>query len=482
MLLSLPTEILHSIFEQLDQTEWKQLRLTNKHLCDIISPLLFPRLVLDIKYSHSRSSRALLKGVASKKTQVASHVETLEIHSLMPPRYKALHFWKRLFKRRQRKYQTLEKHLLAALPKFISVTCLILDMSAMRYVQPSKEDRIIKSLSSLPSLAHLSLLMYREVGTSIPNSIGRHFKTLQSLHFAGDAQCYHGIPRALVANSPALKELSVDSSDLALSALFSEVDALPLKSITLGNTAQRFLDNMPAFRPHIGSLSTFVASESIDVPVDFWSVLASQQVILQTLSVHRVDRALLDYLSSYAGLVDLTLSSGPLENGVESRSLADTFYQSVLLKHAPTLKSLRLSTPHDGPWCLGDLHVDHVIACNHLSFLRVAIGSSEENTVSDPLNVITRLLNSVCDGRLPLQFLEISFATPAMPAHEDLVISMYSRHAVRGHHRINELISKYFCTSPTPAMLDLALSTGHMNHSKLVQVPEQSELWHFELQ
>ncbi len=69
-----------------------------------------------------------------------------------------------------------------------------------------------------------------------------------------------------------------------------------------------------------------------------------------------------------------------------------------------------------------------------------------------------------------------------MPAHEDPVISMYSPYAVRGHYRINELVSKYFCASPNPAMLDLALSTGHMNHSKLVLVPEQSELWHFELQ
>ncbi len=285
----------------------------------------------------------------------------------------------------------------------------------------------MNSLSSLPSLSHLSVFMYREVGASIPNAIGRHFKNLQSLYFAGDAGCYHGIPSALVANSPTLKELSVDSSNLALSALFSEVDALSLKSITLGNAAQRFLDNMPALRPHIGSLSTFVASESIDVPADFWSVLISQQVILQTLSVHRVDRALLDYLSSYAGLVDLTLSSGPLTNDVESQTLADTFYQSVLPKHGTTLKSLLLSTPHDGPWCLGDLHVDRVIACNHLSFLCIAIGSSEDNMVSDPLNVIVSV---ICEPHAPILIaldasLELSLRRPASSS----VFRNFFRHA-----------------------------------------------------
>ncbi|KAF9030679.1 hypothetical protein BDZ89DRAFT_1064461, partial [Hymenopellis radicata] len=167
----------------------------------------------------------------------------------------------------------------------------------------------------------------------------------------------------------------------------------------------------------------------------------------------------------------------------DSDLMAAVFYLCVLPKHACTLKALRSHAPFDGHYCLGQMSLDVLLMCRRLVALTVCVGSDEAK-VPFGQNVIKRLLDATGQGKFPLlKALDLSLAqTPDEAAHhsdEDPTnpLLVYS---VRNHTLIDDVVRKYSCRNPSPAMLRLELSTGYM-HVKVLRKDATGDMWRFAL-
>ncbi|KAG7444608.1 uncharacterized protein BT62DRAFT_933639 [Guyanagaster necrorhizus] len=487
MIPTLPPELLHQIFQKLQMSDLKRLRSTCKRFNAVATPFVFSSMKIDTDSSQFRKYSSILKAIASGRSDVARHVQTLTILSLTPPRYKRLKLWQRIMKRKQRVYRAFENDFLRAITKFEAVTSLYFDIHTN---QPSSADKIMQSLGALPRLSKLSVHMYHDVDPSVSLSLSRHFKNLSSIHLCGLRLCYNDAPSIIIANSPELTELTLDGtselkSDKAatMENLFSKLPTgttLPLQSLTIGGTMRYLLDPAPQIPPHFKSLTSLViTSDTISVPADFWRALETARIYLQKLSVRELDEPLLSYLESYAGLKDL--SAGRFDDDVAKSDLAaDRFYHCVVPKHSGSLRNVRVNTDFEGKWCLGDTQLDEIMRCSGLVSLDVSVGLGEVDAPYDE-NVITRLLEGVASGVFPLlRYIAVSFANPrSVRSIADPIILMYAPHGVHGHRRINDIVSEFQCVKPNSCMLALEMSTGHMHNSRLVK--SEADFWSFKL-
>ncbi|KAK0207548.1 hypothetical protein IW262DRAFT_529423 [Armillaria fumosa] len=487
MVLSLPPELLHQIFQKLQISDLKRLRATCKRFSAVATPFVFSSLKIDTDSYQFRKYSSILKAIASGRSNVARHVQTLTILSLTPPRYKRLRLWQRIMKRKQRVYRAFESNFIRAVTKFTAVTSLYFDIHT---IQPSSAEKIMRSLGALPRLSQLSVHMYHDVDPSVSLSLSRHFKNLHSIHLCGLRPCYNDAPSTIIANSPALTELTLDgtcdiTSDktATMENLFSKLPtgtALPLQSLTIGGTMRYLLDPAPQIPPHFKSLTSLViTSDIISVPAEFWRALETARIYLQKLSVRELDESLLNYLESYTGLKDL--SAGRFEDDVAKSDLAaDRFYHCVVPKHSGSLRNVHISTDFEGKWCLSDTQLDEIMRCSGLVSLDVSVGLSEVDALYDE-NAITRLLEAAANGVFPLlRNIGIAFANPrSVRSIDDPIIVMYGAHGVHGHRRINDIVSAFQCEKPNPCMLSLELSTGHMHNSRLVK--SEGDFWSFKL-
>ncbi|KAK0470414.1 uncharacterized protein EV420DRAFT_113853 [Desarmillaria tabescens] len=406
MILSLPPELLHQIFQKLQISDLKRLRSTCKRFSAVATPFVFSSLKIDTDSYQFRKYSSILKAIASGRSDVARHVQTLTILSLTPPRYKRLRLWQRIMKRKQRVYKAFESNFLRAVTKFTAVTSLYFDMHT---IQPSSADKIMRSLGALPRLSQLSVHMYHDVDPSISLSLSRHFKNLNSIHLCGLRLCYNDAPSTIIANSPALTELTLDgTSELnsdksaTMDNLFSKLPsgtALPLQSLTIGGTMRYLLDPAPQIPPHFKSLTSLViTSDIISVPADFWRALETARIHLQKLSVRELDESLLSYLESYAGLRDLSA-----DDAAKSDLAADRFYHCVVPKHSGTLRNVRVNTDFEGKWCLGDTQLDEIMRCTDLRSIDFSVGlgqvdaSYDENVI---VSVVLMVENYGVDERI----------------------------------------------------------------------------------
>ena len=96
--------------------------MTCQSLNNIVSPRLFATLIIDIRKRSSRRVKiALLEAIASHRTNVATFIESLEIHSLTPARYKPLQIWKHLTKKRVRSYYAFERAFITCIPYLVAL-------------------------------------------------------------------------------------------------------------------------------------------------------------------------------------------------------------------------------------------------------------------------------------------------------------------------------------------------------------------------
>ncbi|KAF9040449.1 hypothetical protein BDZ89DRAFT_347876 [Hymenopellis radicata] len=474
MLSCLPVELLDLIVKQLKVRDLKRLRQTCKTFNVIASPLVFSRLVLNFDSGRCGLILALLDAIASKKSRLGMCIRTLEIQSFNPPQHKSLQLWQRITKKHEQTSRLIEEHFVAAIPYFVSVRSLSLNLTNMQDMELSCHDRIMMLLGSLPKLAHLSVYMNDDVDSRIPASISKHFHNLQSLHFSGGTSLYGDMPKALMARSPDLSNLIIDGfpsiqhdSSISLAELFSGLPPRRLRTLTLGGLSRHRYDSLISIHRHLQSLTTLVVNPDLtDIPGHFWNALQSSMTRLERLSVHQADSPLLEYLESYSGLTYLSidLCGFRYNDRRDQDSMADVLYRRVLPKHVDSLQVLHIKTAYEGRWTVGPSQLDAVLACHSLSAFSLGIGPSEANVANK--NVITQLLTSVAQGRLPsLRVVKLFLAYPTSARGiGDSVLLMYSSHGVCGHVRLNELVTGFTCKFPGAAMKRLEISTGHIHH------------------
>ncbi len=349
-------------------------------------------------------------------------------------------------------------------------------------------------LGSLPKLANLSVYMNHDVDSRIPTSISKHFHNLQSLHFSGGRSVYGDMPKALMARSPDLTNLTIDGfpsiqhdSSISLAELFSGLPphaASRLRTLTLGGLSRHRYDSLTSIHCHLRSLTTLVVNPDLtDIPGHFWNALQPSHVRLERLSVHQADSPLLEYLESYSGLTYLSidLCGFRYNDRRDEDSMADVLYWRVLPKHVDSIQALHIKTAYEGRWSLGPSQLDAILACHNLSAFSLGIGPSEANVANknvvvrtiptSPLHsslilLQTQLLTSVSQGCLPsLRVVRLFLAYPTSARGiGDSVLLMYSSHGVCGHVRLNELVTGFTCKFPGSVMRRLEVSTGHIHH------------------
>ncbi|KIY63562.1 hypothetical protein CYLTODRAFT_132276 [Cylindrobasidium torrendii FP15055 ss-10] len=341
----------------------------------------------------------------------------------------------------------------------------------MQFTTPFAEQQLIHLLSRLPKLVHLSLNLPMDLNTPVPIALTHSFGNLRELTFSGGTSMNVDALKFIVANCPRLECLTLDGSNismdgvtyLSLTALFSAIPMgviLPLRTLNLGGIT---IDQpFEGLYPHLQSLTTVkIAPQFLDVPASFWHALTHSNVHLRHLTAHQADPPLLQYLHSYSGLVTLSLDLCGFRAGDrrDSDEMADIVYSSVIPLHAESLENLQIKTAYEGHWTLGHQQLDLIMRCSKLSALFVGVGLSDLEVHADR-NVITKLLDTL--ATLQAVRLFVAYPTSARGLG-DSVLLMHSPHGVRGNTLLTQLVRSYVCDAPSPALLNLELSTGHIH-------------------
>lgn len=370
-----------------------------------MAPTIFSCLVVDLQ---DEATVSILSDVASGKSTIGAYYTSLEIRSTSSVSFS---LWPRVF------WGTAhpEEHLIAAIPKFISLKSFSyvysdsiqmwfvashcqthshrISMRTISTISISSQDAILRRVAALPRLAHLSIDMGES--TSALLHITSHFKDLQSLHFPSvpDARLFH----TLVTLSPKFNSLTIDGASAtsdrdnlkgptSLSELLLLIPTVHLERLCVpGN----IFDAIYMARRHFASLAELtIHSGGPAVPAEFWSMLKADRVQIRCLTVHQGDDALYEYLQSYSGLVALNIDLRKSEKR-DADLMAGIFWLCVLPKHARNLRSLSIQAPVEGDYCLTNSTVDVLLTCTKLATLSVCVGILEAQ-VGFGSNVVVR--------------------------------------------------------------------------------------------
>ncbi|KAJ7686323.1 hypothetical protein B0H17DRAFT_718782 [Mycena rosella] len=105
---------------------------------------------------------------------------------------------------------------------------------------------------------------------------------------------------------------------------------------------------------------------------DAWEALGLNGVRLKELSVPHAPQSLLRYLASYSGLERVVIGTS---SGRDDR--APFFWESVLPRHAESLKGLVCPSYSAGPWCFGRHNITLISDLRQLDTLEIGIDLDE---------------------------------------------------------------------------------------------------------
>lgn len=119
-----------------------------------------------------------------------------------------------------------------------------------------------------------------------------------------------------------------------------------------------------------------------------WPSLQSAQIYISDLRNVNIDKALLDYLASYSGLVKLSLTDWHHEPLAEIDGFAQFFYEQVVVRHSDTLQDLHIETWRHRQWGFSEAHSTSISQCARLHRLSIVLddlASMFETTVRTSL-------------------------------------------------------------------------------------------------
>ncbi|KAJ7141692.1 hypothetical protein C8R43DRAFT_847381, partial [Mycena crocata] len=97
------------------------------------------------------------------------------------------------------------------------------------------------------------------------------------------------------------------------------------------------------------------------------------RIYLKEISTNMVTPDLLQYLASYSGLENISISRPDGGSRDKSDHLADMFYSHVLPRHARSLLQLSCPAGYESRWSFGTHNVDVVAWMNKLMSLHMTI-------------------------------------------------------------------------------------------------------------
>lgn len=137
--------------------------------------------------------------------------------------------------------------------------------------------------------------------------------------------------------------------------------------------------------PCFHSLSTLHVS---GVHSEFWRSLQLANIQIRDLRNTDINMPLLQYIASYSGLANLSLSDLYSETLPEIDGIGAFFYEVVIPKHCTSLEELHICTWHHRQWCFNEAYSNSISQCMGLRGLSISLDDSLhgmcEVTVSSP--------------------------------------------------------------------------------------------------
>ncbi|KAK0468585.1 hypothetical protein IW261DRAFT_1054226 [Armillaria novae-zelandiae] len=396
MLLSaLPFELLYKIASLLGQREQHNLCLISKKFCCVATPLVFEMVSISLTESLSyRKSLALLKALKTR-TDLAQHVQDLNIHGSFDPPYENETLWHAITNGRGRDIRLNGKCLLEAIPSLVSLRSLHFYRFYPGELSPSSVDSIMHALSKLPLFSDLTIDCHELQPSPVQDSYSE-FHDLEHISFGG-LHMLDVIP-PLVARSPNVTRLAVflelnPEAPAPASSIFS---GLPkgkysrVQKLVINGAAILPAQDVSSIVPHLHHLTSLCICINGVAP-EFWSALRIETICLQVLSVNIVNDGFLEYLASYSGVKSMTLiPKQPVNPG--DVDISSRFWDEILPRHADTLSTLVVCPGFErsGGWCLHTRSLDAIRKCTHLETLSVQL-DRETFKGEDKTNIIVGL-------------------------------------------------------------------------------------------
>ncbi|KAJ7609795.1 hypothetical protein DFH06DRAFT_1375095 [Mycena polygramma] len=231
-----------------------------------------------------------------------------------------------------------------------------------------------------------------------------------------------------------------------------------------------------------------------------WTLIGAHGTHLTEITTSILTPSLLTYLTSYSGLQRLRLKPDGGSRDASDR-LADTFYETALVPHAPSLLVLSCPAVYESRWSFGSHNAAHFAALRGLTALEVSVNAGELPTFKpeprwsvDPVSgikdrIITRGEQVEADQDEIDAIVTDLFATVAtLPALRSLVIlsadTERNRGAWCGNGQINhsgavdraidKAIRKFRSDVPCPPVV----RAGYRTY-RLQRVPEEhfTNIW-----
>ncbi|KAJ6557568.1 hypothetical protein B0H19DRAFT_1148106 [Mycena capillaripes] len=323
MLLVLSVELLQEIGDQLARPDHMSLRQTCRSVGAVIEPLFFSSLVLLKDELRIDMGRGFLEALATGETGWSRYARRLHIKSADKWTGAGVH-----------RSETMMQELLAsALGSLSNIRTVIWGL----YEDPVWQvNAICDFLNNLPLLDDFRLI--KVYGTT-ELSLGR---------LSG------------------LKRLDIGAST------YNE----PL-----------FLQKIPSIVAQNRSLTSLhLPGGSADARV--WTMLHGSphlQIHLRDISTGNVTPDLLAYLASYSGVETLSFWNVSTTSQIQDDDLADTFFTTVLPRHAESILELSCPANYECRWSFGTHNVDALSALYNVRNLRVSINPDEPVIAADLL-------------------------------------------------------------------------------------------------
>ncbi|KIM43931.1 hypothetical protein M413DRAFT_25443 [Hebeloma cylindrosporum] len=438
-LLSLAPELVYAIAERVSKRDRRRLRLTCKHLCDILESQVLHTIYFGIQYNDHSEGIARLQSLAATKdfsrglSQWGRHLHIKPIHIAL-----ALEDGPDVLAREEL-IRTCIRNALDALQNLKSVTWT-----------PGKKDKawtheiIMDFLTSRPSL---QMFQVHHKYLRVPVPLYR-MQDLQEVIFIGftsrrrvSPETYNDLARLVASPAGQLTKLSVVYTSLHQIFQFLTPKAEPPRLKDLRMT--RSFIKLDSFTiPHLRHLTCLHllhmkdpdASEDSDISdgstlespgglknreyrkgsqlSDFWSDLRLARIYLKEISIDDINTGLLGYLACYTGLTKLVVTRRfPSSFLPGSDALATLFFAKGLPSHGKTLEELTIDPHFKDCWCLGEDSMPAFSTCTGLRILKVCISTADLPRARASSHIMEKILDMVSIHMPRLSQLSISPST-----------------------------------------------------------------------
>ncbi|KAF7351543.1 hypothetical protein MSAN_01586700 [Mycena sanguinolenta] len=161
-----------------------------------------------------------------------------------------------------------------------------------------------------------------------------------------------------------------------------------------GRFRMRLTQPLPAIYQDIAQLVSQNQLKSLHLEgTNHWSVVwrtlrSATRMKLAEITTSVVTQDLFDYLTSYSGLEKLTLKFPDGGNVEESNRLADSFFETVLPRHAESLTELSCPAAYESRFSFGTHNVNVVSLLHKLTKLEMSINAGAVRRVDPPKSFV----------------------------------------------------------------------------------------------